>query len=141
MGVSPRPAQPQVPIWVGGSSKPALRRVAERGDGWIPQGTPRGQMRSCIDYIRARRDEVRPDAELDLGFFGEAIYVGTPPWDVGPDRLTGSPERIAASLREGPELGCRVLHLHFLSRSCAELCDQLAAFGRDVFNNPKGERR
>ena len=31
--LSPRPTQNPVPIWVGGSSKPALRRVAERGDG------------------------------------------------------------------------------------------------------------
>ena len=41
VGQRPRPVQqPRPPIWIGGSGKPALRRVAARGDGWIPQGTP-----------------------------------------------------------------------------------------------------
>lgn len=32
----PRPVQdPFPPIWVGGVSKPALRRAAQRGDGWV----------------------------------------------------------------------------------------------------------
>ena len=131
VGLAPRPDAP-IPIWVGGSKKAALRRVAERGDGWIPQGTPRDQMQACIDEIRAHRDRVRPGAELDLGFMPEWIYVGTPSWDVGEHRLTGSPEHIAESLRVAYDLGCNVLHLHFRSRSCDELCDQLASFGRDV---------
>ena len=29
---------PHVPLWVGGSSKSALRRVAEFGDVWHPMG-------------------------------------------------------------------------------------------------------
>jgi hypothetical protein len=46
--------------------------------------------------------------------------------------LTGSPDRIAASLREAYQLGCNVLHLNFRSRDRQEYCDQLAAFGRHV---------
>ena len=132
IGLAPRPAQEHIPIWVGGSSKPALRRVAERGDGWIPQGTPRAQMPACLDYIRTHRDNVRPDATLDLGWMPEWLYVGTPIWDVGPGRLTGPPDQIAESLREIYELGCNVLYVHFRSRDRAEYADQLAAFGRDV---------
>src|SRR5438309_1500305 len=44
LGLGPRPTQANIPIWIGGRGKPALRRVAERGDGWIPQGTPRNEM-------------------------------------------------------------------------------------------------
>jgi probable F420-dependent oxidoreductase len=132
IGLAPRPAQDAIPIWIGGSKKPALRRVAERGDGWIPQGTPRAQMRACLDYLLAHRDKVRPEATLDLGLMPEALYVGTPTWDVGPNRLTGSPERIAESLREAYDLGCNVLHLHFRSRDREEYTDQLAAFGSQV---------
>jgi probable F420-dependent oxidoreductase len=132
VGQGPRPVAGDVPIWIGGSTKPALRRVAERGDGWIPQGTPRAQMRECVDYIRAHRDRTRPGAALDLGFFPENIYVGPARWDIGPTALTGAPEPIAASLREARDLGCNVLHVRLRSRSAAELCDQLAAFGRDV---------
>ena len=35
-GVGPRPGQEHLPIWIGGSSKPALRRAGARGDGWLP---------------------------------------------------------------------------------------------------------
>jgi probable F420-dependent oxidoreductase len=132
VGLAPRPVQEHLPIWIGGSGKPALRRVAERGDGWIPQGTPRAQMRECVDYIRAHRDEVRPGASIDLGFMPEWIYIGTPSWDIGEFKLTGSPEQIAESLREAHDLGCNTLHLHLRSRTREELRDQLAAFGRDV---------
>jgi probable F420-dependent oxidoreductase len=132
MGLSPRPAKGDIPIWIGGSSKPALRRAAERGDGWIPQSTPRARMRECVDYIRRHRDQVRPGVELDLGFFPEFLYVGEPAWDTGGYTLTGSPERLADSLLEARDFGCNVLFLHFRSRDRHELVDQLAAFGRDV---------
>jgi probable F420-dependent oxidoreductase len=132
VGLAPRPVQEPIPIWIGGSTPAALRRVAERGDGWIPQGTPRDQMRDSVDLIRARRDEVRPGAEIDLGFMPGMLYVGTPTWDVGEWTLAGEPDKLVTSLREAHEFGCSVLHVRFRSRSCDELCDQVAAFGRDV---------
>ena len=133
-GLSPRPAggDGTIPIWIGGSSKPALRRVAERGDGWIPQGTSRAQLPACLDYIRAHRDKVRPGVELDFGFMPEFLYVGEPGWDTGDHTVSGSPAKLADSLRSVRDLGCNVLHLHFRSRDRQELCDQLATFGRDV---------
>ena len=48
----------------GGSSKPAMRRAAERGDGWLPQGPPEGGMAAGIDFVpRAPRRHAgrRPD--------------------------------------------------------------------------------
>jgi alkanesulfonate monooxygenase SsuD/methylene tetrahydromethanopterin reductase-like flavin-dependent oxidoreductase (luciferase family) len=134
VGLSPRPANGDgsIPIWVGGSSKPALRRAAERGDGWIPQGTPREQMRGCIDYLRSHREKVRPGETIDIGFHPPWLYVGEPGWDTGENTVTGEPEKLAARLRATRELGANVMHLHFRSRGRNELCDQLAAFGRDV---------
>jgi probable F420-dependent oxidoreductase len=35
VSIAPRPVQPRLPIWVGGSSDGALRRAARYGDGWI----------------------------------------------------------------------------------------------------------
>jgi len=133
MKLAPRPVQQPIPIWVGGSTKPALRRVAERGDGWIPQGTPRAQMQGCIEYIRAHRDKVRPGAPIDFGWLPEFIYIGTPFFEPNDWQIIGSIEEIAESLRYAKTLGVNVLHLHFRSRSAAEYCDQIAAFGRDVF--------
>lgn len=36
--ISPRPAQPELPMWIGGSSEAAIRRTARFGTGW--QGGP-----------------------------------------------------------------------------------------------------
>src|SRR4029078_9498381 len=39
MGQRPPPIRPGgPPLWIRGASKAALRRAAERGDGWLPQG-------------------------------------------------------------------------------------------------------
>lgn len=55
--LGPRPVQGHVPIWIGGSGAPALRRVAVRGDGWIPQGTPVQEMPDLLAAIRTHRAE------------------------------------------------------------------------------------
>lgn len=133
VGVSPRPVQqPRPPVWIGGSTKPALRRVAERGDGWIPQGTPRSKMPESIGYLRAHRDRVRPGAEPELGVITELVHVGEPAWDIGPYSISGPPEQIAESLNEYGAMGVSHLQLRLASRSIDELCDQMEAFGAEV---------
>jgi probable F420-dependent oxidoreductase len=132
VGLAPRPVHGDIPIWVGGSGPAALRRAGERGDGWIPAGTPRDQMQSSVDLIRAHRDRTRPGAALDLGFMPEPLYVGDPAWEVGPRTVCGPAGRVAESLRAAHDWGCGVLHLRFRSRSSGELCDQMAAFGHEV---------
>jgi probable F420-dependent oxidoreductase len=133
MAVSPRPVQERVPIWVGGRTRPALRRVAERGDGWIPQATPRADMAAEVAVIEEHRKRVRPEAVLDLGWLPEWLYVGTPTWDLGDHpHVTGTPDEIAASLRYAHDLGCSHISVHLRSRGPTELLDQLAAFGREV---------
>jgi probable F420-dependent oxidoreductase len=59
----PKPVQkPCIPIEIGGHSPPALRRVAELGDGWVEPGSP------DIDALGAnirRIHEMRADAGRD----------------------------------------------------------------------------
>jgi probable F420-dependent oxidoreductase len=133
VGMRPRPVQqPRPPIWIGGSSRPALRRVAERGDGWIPQGTPRKHMPESIAYLRAHQDEVRPGAEPEIGVITEAMYVGEPDWEVAPGTITGPPEKLAESMNEYGAMGVSHLQVRFQSRSIDELCDQIERFGAEV---------
>jgi probable F420-dependent oxidoreductase len=133
VSVAPRPVQqPRPPIWVGGSSRPALRRAAERGDGWLPQGTPKRDLPAAVAYIRDRRRAVRGDDPIDVGTITEWLYVGE--WTGEPRRgtLAGPPDRVAEGLREYGAIGVNHVQVHFLARSCEELEDQLDAFGRDV---------
>lgn len=133
VGLQPRPVQqPRPPIWIGGSSKPALRRVAERGDGWIPQGTPRKKMPESIAYLRAHRDQVRPDADPEIGVITEYCYVGDPKTELPKGTIAGSAEQVAESLLEYRAMGVRHLQLRLWSRSIDELCDQMQAFGAEV---------
>jgi probable F420-dependent oxidoreductase len=138
----PAPVQsPRPPIWVGGSGAPALRRVAERGDGWIPQGTPRKQMPESIDAIRRRRDEVRPDAVLDIGYIHEYVYVGDADWDFGDYTVTGSDQRIIDKCNEMGTMGVNHLQMRFRARDIEEFCDQVAAFGDRIGPHLQGGAR
>jgi probable F420-dependent oxidoreductase len=133
VGLRPRPVQqPRPPIWIGGSSKPALRRVAERGDGWIPQGTPKRLMPESIEYLHAHRDSVRPGEPIEVGMITEYLYVGDADWELPKYTRSGPPEYLAEKLNEYGELGISHLQLRFASRSIDELCDQMARFGDDV---------
>jgi probable F420-dependent oxidoreductase len=133
LGLKPRPERsPRPPIWVGGSSPAALRRVAERGDGWLPQGTPRDQMPEQVAAIREHQGRLGRDEPLDLGAITEPIYVGEPDWHVGRRTLTGSGDTIAGSLRAYGEMGCSHLQVRFRARSLEEQLDQMERFGAEV---------
>src|SRR5581483_846792 len=65
----PRPVQqPHPPIWVGGTTPAALRRVAREGDGWmVIQLSPeqvRGSLATIHEHMRAAG---RDPAALDVG--------------------------------------------------------------------------
>ena len=131
-GMGPRPRQERIPIWVGGSSKPALRRAAERGDGWLPQGTPRAEMPDQIAFLLEHRKRTIGDEPIDLGTITEFLYVGDPGWDVGEQTLSGSPDVIAERLNEFGAMGVSHLQVRFRNRSLQELLDQMDAFHSEV---------
>lgn len=131
MHQAPRPVQARVPIWVGGSSRPAMRRAAERGDGWLPQGLPEGGMAAGIAYVRERRAATRGEKPITIGALSGPLYVGEPAWDVG-RAVQGPPAAIADYLGTIGDLGVDQIQVAFKSRSVDELCDQIAALSSDV---------
>jgi probable F420-dependent oxidoreductase len=78
----PKPAQPAgIPIWFGGNSKVAMRRVAEVGDGWMPfeqseqmaeiTKTPALTVKELADKVgtlRERRRELGRDEAFSVSF-------------------------------------------------------------------------
>jgi probable F420-dependent oxidoreductase len=133
MGIGPRPVQrPRPPIWVGGSTEGALRRAALRGDGWLPQGTTRAELPRQIATVREERRRRRGDVPIEIGAASDRLYIGRPSFDLGPGSRSGSPEEIAADLRELEALGVAHVGLRFRSRSCGELLEQLDRFAREV---------
>jgi probable F420-dependent oxidoreductase len=141
VGIGPRPVQDPVPVWVGGSAPPSLRRAAEKGDGWLPQGTPRAQMPDQIATIRRLREAAGVERPIELGVVTEILYVGEPSWDVGERTISGSPQHIADRLAEFGAMGCSHMQVRFRSRDANESVDQITRFGAEVAPLLKGARR
>ncbi len=120
VGARPRPVQDRLPIWVGGSSAPALRRAATKGDGWLPQGPPEGGMAAAIARVRELRAQ-GPLADLPL-------TVGALS---GPLKLANT-DKVVAYLRSYREMGVDQIQVGFPRGSADELCDRIAEFAADV---------
>jgi probable F420-dependent oxidoreductase len=132
MGQRPRPRQPNIPIWVAGSSEAAVVRAARRGDGWLPQGPPEGGMKNAVGRLHALREEAgRADQPFSVGGLSGPLYVGTPNWDVG-RAVSGPPDRVAEYLRKLVAAGVGQVQVAFRSRDPEEQCDQVRAFGAEV---------
>jgi probable F420-dependent oxidoreductase len=132
MGIQPRPVQERIPIWVGGSTPAAIRRAAERGDGWLPQGPPPDGMAAGIARLQGYREAAgRADESIVIGALSGPLHIGTPTWEVG-RAVVGPPERVAAYLQGLVKLGVEQIQVRFASRDVAEQCDQIAAFGAEV---------
>ncbi|MGW4843916.1 TIGR03619 family F420-dependent LLM class oxidoreductase [Nocardia brasiliensis] len=65
--ISPVPTEP-VPILIGGHSKPALRRAAQRGDGWMHAGGDGDELDRLLVELDALRTEygTRKDFEIHV---------------------------------------------------------------------------
>jgi probable F420-dependent oxidoreductase len=60
LGFAPKPVQkPHPPIWVGGHSAGALRRVVALGDGWHASGKSPAEMREGIAQLRKVADAAK----------------------------------------------------------------------------------
>ena len=133
LGQRPRPVQqPRPPIWVGGSTKAALRRAAERGDGWLPQGVPEMGMPAAIAFIKEHRARRRGEAAIEIGMNAPWLYVGRPPFDAGPTTRSGTPAELAEIFHGIKRLGVQHCGVRFRSRSCDELIEQIERVGEQV---------
>ena len=132
-GQRPRPLQPNgPPIWVGGSSNAAIRRAAERGDGWLPQGTLKKDMPAAIERLHELRDAAGRHGDFTIGAIVPFLYVGDAGWDTGKGCLAGEAEKLAGYLRDYAAMGVDQVQVRFRSRTCDELCDQIRAFATNV---------
>jgi alkanesulfonate monooxygenase SsuD/methylene tetrahydromethanopterin reductase-like flavin-dependent oxidoreductase (luciferase family) len=52
VGLEPKPARRDIPIWIGGHTRRALRRVAELGDGWHAAFATPDAMRTGLAELR-----------------------------------------------------------------------------------------
>ena len=70
VSVTPKPPR-AIPIWLGGSAEPALRRAAQHGDGYFPPSTTGGPetLVQRAEEVLAIRRELGIDAPFRFGAF------------------------------------------------------------------------
>lgn len=140
---SPKPVQkPHPPIWVGGESPAALRRVARLGDAWYPIGSnprhPMGtteQLSAALARLSTLVAEAGRDmAEIDLAYSaGWYDDQGAHAASDGRRRtFTGTPEQVAGDIRAFSALGVRHLVLGLQANSLDAMLARLERFASVV---------
>ena len=141
IGMSPRPAAPSasresLPIWIGGSSKVAIRRAALLADGWLPQGPPKMGLSNAIAFIRSEREAAGLPAAFDLGMNFGSVFLGQADFDLeqyarGP-AVHGTAEQVAEGLNKFAAKGLNQIQLRFIGKDAHQVCDQIEQFGAEV---------
>jgi probable F420-dependent oxidoreductase len=132
----PHPVQkPHPPIWIGGHSKAALRRVARLGDGWHPVGANPAvplrppELRASLEELRRLAEaEGRDPSTLTISY--KAPVYDRAPAGVGPDRrpFSGSEQAIVDDVAAFAALGVSELIFDFRSESLAESLERMERF-------------
>jgi probable F420-dependent oxidoreductase len=139
----PKPVQkPHPPLWVGGESPPALRRVAKVGDGWYPIGTnpqhpldslPR--MRAGIERMRRMVSEAgRDPSKIAIAYRVQRFGANVPAnADDGERRLfSGGPADIANDLRAFRDLGVSAVDMSFVGDTVERTLTDMKRFRDEV---------
>jgi probable F420-dependent oxidoreductase len=120
LGVRPRPVNRGIPIWIGGHTERALKRVVTLGDGWHAAFPSVDKMRDGIaDLKRACAKEGRDPATLTI-----SARVGLPARKPA-DELVGE-------LRALRDLGVGHVILESRMRDLPEMTDTYERFAKDV---------
>jgi probable F420-dependent oxidoreductase len=66
-GIKPLPVQRPIPLWMGGSAEPVLRRIGALADGWILAGGPSPDLAEKVAHLQQyARAAGRDPAELGI---------------------------------------------------------------------------
>jgi probable F420-dependent oxidoreductase len=124
VGFAPKPVQkPHPPLWVGGDSPGAFRRVVTLGDGWhATSKTPAqfaeatGRLRKAADAVGRRFETI----ELSLRF------------GLTDDLLAQGPQAVIDTLAAYAQAGCRHVMLEFRRDDLARMVEILDQITRTV---------
>ena len=145
----PKPVQkPHPPLWIGGESPAALRRVVALGDAWYPIGSnPQFPLDTLEQYTQALsrlRDEAsranRDPASIELAYWASWYKEGqSKTLDNGQRQLfTGSDTEVARDIGAFRSLGVRHLLFNFVRATLSESLAAMERFAAQVLPLAKG---
>ena len=134
----PKPVQkPHPPIWIGGQSKPAIRRAAQIGNAWHPVG--------AIPAAPLEPEELAENLALLHDYAEKAgrdpsqieVSVKAPLYDSnnsgGPRRrFTGSPDEVRQDVQTYADVGVTHLIFDFRTADPHQTEDRMAQFSEEV---------
>jgi probable F420-dependent oxidoreductase len=72
-GLAPLPVQRPIPVWIGGASEAAYRRIGRLADGWFPRVNPGDNLDRARQIIEASAAEAGRDGTA-LGMEGRVLW-------------------------------------------------------------------
>ena len=134
----PKPVQkPYPPIWIGGQSKPAIRRAAQIGDCWHPVG--------AIPAAPLEPEELAENLVLLRDYADKAgrdpspiqVSVKAPLYDAGDSngprrRFTGSADAVRQDVQTYSDVGVTHLIFDFRTGEPKQTEDRMARFAEEV---------
>jgi alkanesulfonate monooxygenase SsuD/methylene tetrahydromethanopterin reductase-like flavin-dependent oxidoreductase (luciferase family) len=136
---SPMPLQrPRPPIWIGGASEGAYRRVARHGDGWHSTAATPEAFREGADRVRRHWAEARREGEpvlsLRIPFWLDGIH--RPGSDMGYLRgrhaIHGTPRQVVDVLRGYAALGVSHVALDVSLTTYPAILETIDVLAREV---------
>jgi probable F420-dependent oxidoreductase len=139
----PKPVQkPHPPLWIGGESPAALRRVVALGDAWYPIGSnpqfPLNTVQRYADALARLREEAarakRDPRSIELNFWaswykeGQSLTVE----DGQRQAFTGTDAEVAQDIQAYRSLGVRNLLFNFARPTLKESLAALERFAANV---------
>ena len=140
----PKPVQkPHPPIWVGGESRPALRRTAELADGWYPlgsnptypMGTPEQLGAGLARLASYARSFGRDPAEIEIIYRTHQFELKKNGGGSGALPFVGNADQIASDIRQYQQMGVGSLILDFIRQTedLSEALERMEEFATQVW--------
>ena len=135
---SPKPVQkPHPPVWIGGQSNAALRRVARLGDGWHPTAITPGQLGERLDYLRARLQESgRTMADVTVSVRAELDVLAAGSERRGP--MQGASDHLLTSVESYAAVGVNEMILAVSTDDSSRIDRVMEAFATRVMAKAGG---
>jgi probable F420-dependent oxidoreductase len=129
----PKPAsRPHTPIWVGGHSPGALKRVAKVGNGWHPFRLSPAELRKGLEELR-RHVEAAGRSMTEITVSVKPLLAFRE-GQAGADRAPcqGSPSQIADDIKRYQDLGVEHLVFDFSPETRAHALETMERFAQEV---------
>jgi probable F420-dependent oxidoreductase len=138
LAFEPKPVQsPRPPIYVGGNSKPALRRAA-RYEGWQPNPTTFSveEIPPLLDYLRSQPDFAGKENDFDLCWVGTVPGIDRPAFgDLSDTGRSAHRDQIIERLAYIATFGITSTSVPIpVTRSLAEYIDYVTWFSEEVIS-------